>query len=153
MAATIAPVSVASASAPVSPVATPQLALQPGTVISAEVMQLLENGLAQIAIDGIAISALSEVPLQIGDALKLAVSQTTDGVIKLSIVPQNAGAATAIATTAAAAASAAGNTASVGSTSVPTNTSTVLTPAPSTPVSPEAIAIAVATQAAAPRQQ
>ena len=59
--------------------------MEPGTVISAEVMQLLENGLAQIAIDGIAISALSEVPLQIGDALKLAVSQTTDGVIKLSM--------------------------------------------------------------------
>jgi len=122
MAATIAPVSAPSATASVSPVATPQLALQPGTVISAEVVQLLENGLAQIAIDGIAISALSEVPLQVGDALKLAVSQATDGVIKLSIVPQ-------------------------------TTTSTVSTPTLAASGNAEAVAIAVATQAAAPRQQ
>lgn len=149
MAATIAPASVASATAPVSPVASPQLALQPGTVISAEVLQLLENGLAQIAIDGIAIAALSEVPLQVGDALKLAVSQATDGVIKLSIVPQNT-AATAVATTAASGASIAGSATSVGAIST---TSTVSTPTPATLANAEAVAIAVATQAAAPRQQ
>jgi hypothetical protein len=148
MAATIAPVSNVTSTAPVTPVATPQLVLQPGTVISAQVLQLLENNLAQIAIEGMAISALSEVPLQVGDALKLAVSQTADGVIKLSIVPPNAAA-----TTTAAAAGAAGGAASVGSTSGPTNASAVSTLTPSTPVSPEAVAIAVATQAAAPRQQ
>ena len=87
MAAAITAVSTTSATAPVAPVATPQLALQPGTVISAQVVQLLASGLAKIAIDGVAIAALSEVPLQVGDTLKLAVSQATDGVIRLAIVP------------------------------------------------------------------
>jgi hypothetical protein len=144
MAASITSVSAATASVPVTPVTTAQLTLQPGTVVSAQVMQLLENGLAQIAIDGLAIAALSEVPLQVGDALKLAVSQTTDGVIKLSILPA-AGAAVA--------ADATGSAAAVGSTSAPLNAPSVATSASSTPVSAEAVAIAIATQAAAPRQQ
>src|SRR5260221_1752933 len=153
MPATIAPVSTATSPAPVSPVATPQLTLQPGTVISAQVLQLLENGLAQIAIDGIAISALSEVPLQVGDALKLAVAQTTDGVIKLSIVPPNGGAAPSVTTTTTSAAGAAASAVSVGSTPSTASPSSVSTSTPATPVSAEAVAIAVATQAAAPRQQ
>jgi flagellar hook-length control protein FliK len=128
MAASITPVSVATATAPVSPVTTAQLTLQPGTVVSAQVMQLLENGLAQIAIDGLAIAALSEVPLQVGDQLKLAVSQATDGVIKLSIVPQGTGVPA---------------DASVASAGV----------AVAATGSAEAVVVAVATQAAAPRQQ
>jgi flagellar hook-length control protein FliK len=122
MAASITPVSATTATASVTPVTAVPLALQPGTVISAQVMQLLENGLAQIAIDGLAIAALSEVPLQAGDSLQLAVSQAADGVIKLSIVPQ-----AVPPTSADVGVTAAGN--------------------------PEAIAVAVATQAAAPRQQ
>jgi len=125
MPASITPVSAATASPAVTPVTTAQLTLQPGTVVSAQVIQLLENGLAQIAIDGIAIAALSEVPLQVGDALKLAVSQATDGVIKLSIVPQGT------ATTSA----------------VPPTSADLVTG------NAEALAVTVATQAAAPRQQ
>ncbi len=154
MAASIAPVSIATASAAVTSVTTPQLTLQPGTVVSAQVVQLLENGLAQIAIEGIAIAALSEVPLQVGDALKLAVSQATNGVIRLSIVPQGAGTSAGAPTaTSGAAASVTGNAVSVGPTSAPPGTPSVSAPALSTPVSAEAVAIAVATQAAAPRQQ
>ena len=128
MAASITPVSVATATAPVTPVTPAQLTLQPGTVVSAQVMQLLENGLAQIAIDGMAIAALSEVPLQVGEQLKLAVSQATDGVIKLSIVPQGA----------------------IASTTAPAASADVTAAAT---VSTEALAVVVATQTAAPRQQ
>jgi hypothetical protein len=153
MAATIAPISPAVSTAPVTPV-TPQLMLQPGTLISAQVMQLLENGLAQIAIDGMAIAALSEVPLQVGDALKLAVSQGSDGVIKLAIVSQGASAAAdAPAAIAGVATSATGGAVSIGSTSAPSSTQAVSTSTPSSPVSAEAVAVAAATQAAAPRQQ
>jgi hypothetical protein len=127
MAASITPVSATTATASVTPVTAAPLALQPGTVVSAQVMLLLENGLAQIAIDGLAIAALSEVPLQVGDSLQLAVSQAADGVIKLSILPQ-AGATSAVPPTSAdIGVTAAGN--------------------------PEAVAVANATQAAAPRQQ
>src|SRR5262245_24217183 len=96
MAITIVPVQASAPSAPAAPVA-PELTLQPGTVISAQVVQLLEGGLAQIAIDGIAIAALSEIPLQVGATLQLAVAQTSDGVIKLSVVPQAAANGTAVA--------------------------------------------------------
>jgi hypothetical protein len=146
MAATIAPISPAVSTAPVTPVA-PDLALQPGTVISAQVMQLLENGLAQIAIDGMAIAAFSEVPLQVGESLKLAVSQTADGVIKLQVVPQGADAP------ALAIAGAVTGPASVGTTAASSSVSAVSTSTPSTSVSTETVAIAVATQAAASRQQ
>jgi hypothetical protein len=155
MAATIAPIQAPASSAPVTP-AAPQLTLQPGTVISAQVVQLLENGLAQIAIDGIVIAALSEVPLQAGDTLRLAVSQAADGVIKLSIVPQSGGAvasssAGAVATSGAAAT--AGPTVSVNAASSPSGITPSSDAAPATLANAEAVAIAVATQAAAPRQQ
>ncbi len=154
MASSIAPVSIATAPAPVTPVSTAQLTLQPGTVVSAEVVQLLENGLAQIAIDGIAIAALSEVPLQVGDSLKLAVSQVTDGVIKLSIVPQGTVSSAAVPATATGIPAAASSSAArVGASSVLTSAPAVSAPAPLTPAAAEAVAVAVAAQAAAPRQR
>ena len=153
MAASIAPISSATASAPVTPITTAQLVLQPGTVISAQVVQVLENNLAQIAIDGMAIAALSEVPLQVGDALKLAVSQASDGVIKLSIVPQGTPTSTNVSAATAGTATVASGGVSVGTTSAPSNTQSVSTSPPSTPASAKAVAVAVATQAAAPRQR
>ena len=66
--------------------ATPGLALQPGTVVSAQVLKTLAENLVQIAIAGLAIDVLSEVPLQAGQNLRLAVSQTESG-IRLAIVP------------------------------------------------------------------
>jgi hypothetical protein len=66
--------------------ATPGLALQPGTVVSAQVLNTLAENLVQIAIAGLTIDVLSEVPLQAGQNLQLAVSQTESG-IRLAIVP------------------------------------------------------------------
>jgi hypothetical protein len=66
--------------------ATPGLALQPGTVVSAQVLNTLAENLVQIAIAGLTIDVLSEVPLQAGQNLQLAISQTESGV-RLAIVP------------------------------------------------------------------
>jgi len=66
--------------------ATPGLALQPGAVVNAQVLNTLAENLVQIAIAGLTIDVLSEVPLQAGQNLQLAVSQTAGG-IRLAIVP------------------------------------------------------------------
>jgi hypothetical protein len=66
--------------------ATPGLALQPGAVVNAQVLNTLAENLVQIAIAGLSIDVLSEVPLQAGQNLQLAVSQTAGG-IRLAIVP------------------------------------------------------------------
>lgn len=60
--------------------------LQPGTVIDATVLKQLDANLVRIAIASLSIDVLSEVPLQAGQALQLAVSQTPQGV-RLQIVP------------------------------------------------------------------
>lgn len=83
---------------PTVPVITAQSAasavvLQPGTVINAQVLKILADNLVQIAIANLAVDVLSEVPLQAGQNLQLAVSQTQDG-IRLAIVGQGAAAAT-----------------------------------------------------------
>ncbi|WP_458760619.1 flagellar hook-length control protein FliK [Afipia sp. TerB] len=82
---------------PVFPVIAAQgvaadVALQPGTVIDARVMKVLENNLVRIAIASLSIEVLSEVPLKVGDMLQLAVSQTPDG-IRLQVVPGQGNAA------------------------------------------------------------
>src|SRR5580693_7157240 len=66
--------------------------LQPGTVINAQVLKILAGDLVQIAIANLSIDVLSEIPLQAGQNLQLAVSQTQDG-IRLAVVGQGAGAA------------------------------------------------------------
>jgi len=75
---------------PVFPVVAAQgiaagVALQPGTVIDALVLKQLDANLVRIAIANLSIEVLSEVPLQPGQALQLAVSQTPQGV-RLQIV-------------------------------------------------------------------
>ena len=70
----------------------PELALQPGTVVDAKVLQLLADNLVRIAIANLSIDVLTQVPLQAGQSLKLAVSQTEGG-IRLALVGQGAGAA------------------------------------------------------------
>ena len=73
--------------------ATPAtVVLQPGSVISARVLQVLASNTVQIAIGGQALEVQSQVPLQAGQTLQLAVSQTSDG-IRLAIVDQQATAA------------------------------------------------------------
>src|SRR5947199_4672583 len=65
--------------------AAPDLVLQPGTVIDAQVLKILANDLARIAIANLSIEVFSEVPLRVGQTLQLAVSQTADG-IKLAVI-------------------------------------------------------------------
>ena len=72
--------------------AAPDLVLQPGSVVDAQVLQVLADNLVRIAIASVSIDVLSEVPLAAGQVLQLAVSQTPDGV-RLAVVGQGASAA------------------------------------------------------------
>ena len=63
----------------------PDLVLQPGIVIDAQVLKILSADLVRIAISGLSIDVLSEIPLQHGQALRLSVSQAPDGV-RLAVV-------------------------------------------------------------------
>ncbi len=128
--------------------AAPELVLQPGTVIDARVLAV-SDGIARILIAGLAIEALTEVALQPGASLKLAVTQTAEGV-RLAVVTEEATAqirtgvpAQASGSTTALATSAASN---AGAT-LPRVAAASLVPA-----SPEAAAISQAIQASAPRQ-
>jgi hypothetical protein len=67
--------------------AAPDVVLQPGTVIDAQVLKILANDLVRIAIANLSIEVFSEVPLQVGQTLQLAVSQTPQG-LKLAVVGQ-----------------------------------------------------------------
>src|SRR3984893_640379 len=71
--------------------ATAPVVLQPGSVISAQVLQVLGNDTVRIAIGGQPIDVLSQVPLQPGQTLQLAVSQSGD-VITLAVRAPRAGA-------------------------------------------------------------
>jgi hypothetical protein len=70
--------------------AAPDLVLQQGTVIDAQVLKILSDGLVRIAISGLSIDVFSEIPLRAGQALQLAVSQTQDG-IRLAVVGPGSG--------------------------------------------------------------
>ncbi len=81
---------------PVFPVLAAQgvaadVTLQPGTVIDARVLKLLANDFVRIAVSNLLIEVMSEVPLQVGQALQLAVSQTADGVRLQIVAPDGAG--------------------------------------------------------------
>lgn len=65
---------------------TANIVLQPGTVINAQVLQLLGSDQVRIAIGGQSLDVVSQVPLQAGQTLQLAVSQTADGNINLAVV-------------------------------------------------------------------
>jgi hypothetical protein len=146
--------------APVTPVvaasqATPQLVLQPGAVIDARVVAVREN-LARILIAGLSLDVLTEVALQPGANLKLAVSQTADGVVRLAVVPQG--------TPGGPQGQAAAQALSGGPATVVTNSASQTVGATSpaqlprvasaslAPATPEALAISQAVQTAAPRQ-
>src|SRR5215475_14597173 len=59
---------------------SPELVLQPGTTINATVLKVLSADLVRIAIASLSIDVNTEIPLQPGQALKLAVSQTESGI-------------------------------------------------------------------------
>jgi Flagellar hook-length control protein FliK len=69
--------------------AAPDLLLQPGSVVDAQVLQILSDDLVRIAIANVSLDVLSEIPLVVGQALQLAVSQTETG-IRLAVVGQGA---------------------------------------------------------------
>ncbi|MCX7319353.1 MAG: flagellar hook-length control protein FliK [Hyphomicrobiales bacterium] len=67
------------------------VAFQPGSVVAAKVIDVGANNQARISIAGQAIDVQTQVPLQAGQTLQLAVSQTADG-IRLAVLPQQAAA-------------------------------------------------------------
>src|SRR6476661_4078321 len=67
--------------------------LQPGTLINAQVLQLLGGDQVRIAIGGQPLDVVSQVPLQAGQTLQLSVSQSANGTINLAVVNQPAAAA------------------------------------------------------------
>jgi len=135
---------------PVFPVVAAQgvaagVALQPGTVIDATVLKQLDANLVRIAIANLTIQVLSEVPLQPGQMLQLAVSQTPQGV-RLQIVPGEGDAPSSA--SAASTGAAKVDTVSAPKADVPVQTAAagrVLTDL-------EALAVSAAVQSAAARQ-
>jgi hypothetical protein len=73
--------------------ATADVVLQPGTVIKAQVLQVLGHDEAQISIGGQTVEVTTQVPLQAGQTLQLSVSQAPDGTIQLAVVNPQANAA------------------------------------------------------------
>ena len=73
----------------------PELVLAPGSVVNAQVLKVLDANLVRIAIASLSIDVLSEIPLQEGQSLQLAVSQTKDG-IRLAVVGQGGEAGDAV---------------------------------------------------------
>ncbi len=150
---------------PVYPVIAAQgvaadVALQPGTVIDAQVLKLLANDFVRIAVSNLAIDVMSEVPLQVGQALQLAVSQTPNG-MRLQIVPQSAGDMPSSPTDGEAPATivstSTGGTSSTSSSTTASSSATVNAPVSSARVirpltNLEAMAVTAAVQNAAARQ-
>jgi len=93
MALTVNPISPVTVAAQGAGGGTPTLVLQPGTVVSAQVQNVLAADLVRIAIANLSIDVVTEVPLQAGQDLQLAVSQTDSGVVRLAVVGQGAGSA------------------------------------------------------------
>jgi len=145
MATTINPTAPVSAVTPTSGVATtPALVLQPGTVVSAQVQNVLAADLVRIAIANLSLDVISTVPLQAGQNLQLAVSQTPDGTVRLQVVGQG--------TDAAASADTADVTSNAPAGSVVA--APTIAADPNDPLTPlERIAVSVASESAATQQQ
>jgi hypothetical protein len=128
--------------------------LQPGSVISAQVLQVLGSDTVRIAIGGQPIDVLSQVPLQPGQTLQLAVSQSADG-IRLAVVDQQAGAAANQGATGAAYTTATSDTVTLAPDAVAgiSAQTTSAGAAPKIQLTPqEALAVSAAAQSAATQQ-
>lgn len=141
MALTINPILPVLAAQEVGGVA-PELVLQAGSVVNAQVLKVLSADLVRIAIASLSIDVTSEIPLQEGQVLQLAVSQTKDGV-RLAVVGQGGDAAGASADAVTLSPEALVDAPAVRPTIVAPNS--VLTPV-------ERAAVSVAAQAAATEQ-
>jgi hypothetical protein len=126
---------------------TAPVVLQPGSVISAKVLQVLGNDTVRIAIGGQSIDVQSQVPLQAGQTLQLAVSQTADG-IRLAVVNQQSLAGPAGATAAPDIVTLASE--ATGSIAPQTTPAVVVPNNQLTPL--ESLAVALASQTAATQQ-
>jgi hypothetical protein len=142
---------------------TAEIVLQPGTVISAQVQQVLGNGEVQISIGGQPLQVTSQVPLQAGQSLQLAVSQGADGTVRLAVVnqPPSATSGATSSSTASAGASVNPGLANLASTIAASDTALLATAiagastvgATSNPLSAsQAIAVSAAAQTAATQQ-
>jgi hypothetical protein len=127
--------------------------LQSGSVITARVLQAVGNTV-QIAVDGHPIDVLSQVPLQAGQTLQLAVSQTADGV-RLAVVDQQPAAGATSGTIGSGNAPVTADTVTLAPSAVaslPPQTTPTVT-APTVQLTPqEALAVAVAALSAATLQ-
>jgi len=131
--------------------ATDGVVLQPGTVVSAQVQNVLAENLVRIAIANLSLDVLTEVALTPGQNLQLSVSQTQDGVVRLQIVGQGAGAAASDA--ASVAPSLATNLAPNLAPNAPVGPAANVA-TPNDPLTPlERIAVSVAAESAATTQQ
>lgn len=74
-----------SAASPAADAATPDLALQAGSVVDARVVSVLADNLVRIAIANLSMDVMSEVALTPGQSLQLAVSQN-DGTVRLAVM-------------------------------------------------------------------
>jgi hypothetical protein len=127
--------------------AAPDLLLQPGSVVDAQVLKILSENLVRIAIAGVSVEVLSEIPLSAGQSLQLAVSQTPDG-IRLTVAGPDTGKAAGTAGTSA-------DTVTLASNGVadPAVTATVNAAPPKNILTPlEQLAVAVAAETAATQQ-
>lgn len=68
---------------------TPELVLKAGSTIDATVLKVLSADLVRIAIASLSIDVKTEIPLQQGQTLKLAVSQTQNGIRLTNITGGN----------------------------------------------------------------
>jgi len=145
MAITINPTVPVNAVTPTSGAATtPTLVLQPGTIVSAQVQNVLAADLVRIAIANLSLDVISTVPLQAGQNLQLAVSQTPDGTVRLQVVGQS--------TTAAASVDGSDPTSSAPAGAVAA--APAVAADPNDPLTPlERIAVSVASEGAATQQQ
>src|SRR3984957_3513074 len=151
MAITITP-NIQPASAPAAPAAA--IVLQPGQVITAQVVQVLGNDQVQLAIGGQTIAAATQVPLQVGQSLQLQVSQTPGG-IGLAIVNSIVNQPSTSASQANASAAATSDSVTLApSLAASLSAATPTTPsAPTNPLTPaETLAVTLAAQTAATQQ-
>src|SRR5579871_807855 len=143
MALTVNPTVSASAVTATGGATTPLLVLQPGTVVTAQVQSVLAADLVRIAIADLSLEVVSQIPLQAGQNLQLAVSQTSDGTVRLQVVGQGTNSAS---TGAADATSNAPVNAVADASAIPADPADQLTPL-------ERIAVSVASESAATQQQ
>jgi len=133
--------------------ATADVVLQPGTVIKAQVLQVLGNDEAQISIGGQTVEVTTQVPLQAGQTLQLSVSQTSDGTIQLAVVNPQGDAAAGQAVAAAAATISDVVTLAPGAlANIATQVSPVVVVSQNQLSAPEQLAVSSAAQTAAAQQ-